>query len=134
MAVPPDRHLQVLLVDACVGRHPVSPGLWGMLDMSYVAVPSAEQALDALSLVDRDVFRPNLVIIGCGQCIVADGARVLERLQTHDALAGIPVVFLSAGDDPRLYLEIAAAGSGVVENAPGDSCVDSTRHRVLTDE
>ena len=81
-------------------------------------VATATDGYSAIAAAQKD--RPSLIILDLG-LPVGDGFVVLERLQNSDALAGIPVIVLSARDPQSSEERALKAGAAAFFQKPADN-------------
>ncbi len=81
-------------------------------------VATATDGYSAIASAQKD--RPSLIILDLG-LPVGDGFVVLERLQNIDALAGIPVIVLSARDPQSNEERALKAGATAFLQKPADN-------------
>jgi two-component system, OmpR family, KDP operon response regulator KdpE len=81
-------------------------------------VATAADGYSAIVSAQRE--RPALIILDLG-LPVGDGFVVLERLQNHDALAGVPVIVLSARDPQANEERALKAGAAAFFQKPADN-------------
>ena len=81
-------------------------------------VATATDGYSAIASAQKD--RPSLIILDLG-LPVGDGFVVLERLQNSDALAGIPVIVLSARDPQTNEERALKAGAVAFFQKPADN-------------
>jgi two-component system KDP operon response regulator KdpE len=81
-------------------------------------VSTATDGYSAIASAQKE--RPSLIILDLG-LPVGDGFVVLERLQNSDALAGIPVIVLSARDPQTNEERALKAGAAAFFQKPADN-------------
>jgi len=81
-------------------------------------VATATDGYSAIASAQKD--RPSLIILDLG-LPAGDGFVVLERLQNADALAGIPVIVLSARDPQSNEERALKAGAAAFFQKPADN-------------
>src|ERR1017187_3047476 len=81
-------------------------------------VPTASDGYSAIASAQKD--RPALIILDLG-LPVGDGFIVLDRLQNIDALAGVPVIVLSARDPQSSEDRALKAGAAAFSQSPADN-------------
>ncbi|MGB2606828.1 MAG: response regulator [Candidatus Sulfotelmatobacter sp.] len=81
-------------------------------------VTTATDGYSAIASAQKD--RPSLIILDLG-LPAGDGFVVLERLQNADALAGIPVIVLSARDPQSNEERALKAGAAAFFQKPADN-------------
>ncbi|HZW94892.1 MAG TPA: response regulator [Candidatus Eremiobacteraceae bacterium] len=81
-------------------------------------VVTATDGYSAIASAQKD--RPSLIILDLG-LPAGDGFVVLERLQNADALAGIPVIVLSARDPQSNEERALKAGAAAFFQKPADN-------------
>lgn len=81
-------------------------------------VITATDGYSAIASAQKD--RPGLIILDLG-LPVGDGFVVLERIQNSDALAGIPVIVLSARDPQSNEERALKAGAAAFFQKPADN-------------
>jgi DNA-binding response OmpR family regulator len=81
-------------------------------------VATATDGYSAIAAAQKE--RPNLIILDLG-LPVGDGFVVLDRLQNSDALAGIPVVVLSARDPQSNEERALKCGAAAFFQKPADN-------------
>jgi two-component system KDP operon response regulator KdpE len=81
-------------------------------------VTTASDGYAAIASAQKE--RPALIILDLG-LPVGDGFVVLERLQTSDALSGIPVIVLSARDPQANEERALRAGAAAFFQKPADN-------------
>jgi DNA-binding response OmpR family regulator len=81
-------------------------------------VVTATDGYSAIASAQKD--RPSLIILDLG-LPVGDGFVVLDRLQNSDALAGIPVIVLSARDPQTNEERALKAGAAAFFQKPADN-------------
>jgi two-component system KDP operon response regulator KdpE len=77
-------------------------------------------ASDGYAAIAAQKERPSLIILDLG-LPVGDGFVVLDRLQNSDALAGIPVIVLSARDPQNNEEKALKAGAAAFFQKPADN-------------
>lgn len=88
------------------------------LRASNFEVATATDGYSAIASAQKE--RPNLIILDLG-LPVGDGFVVLDRLQNSDALAGIPVIVLSARDPQTNEERALKAGAAAFFQKPADN-------------
>lgn len=88
------------------------------LRASNFEVTTATDGYSAIASAQKE--RPNLIILDLG-LPVGDGFVVLDRLQNSDALAGIPVIVLSARDPQTNEERALKAGAAAFFQKPADN-------------
>ena len=81
-------------------------------------VNTASDGYAAIASAQKD--RPSLIILDLG-LPVGDGFVVLDRLQNSDALAGIPVIVLSARDPQNNEERALRSGAAAFFQKPADN-------------
>src|SRR6267154_6006692 len=81
-------------------------------------VTTATDGYSAIAAAQKD--RPALIILDLG-LPVGDGFVVLDRLQNIDALAGVPVIVLSARDPQANEQRALKAGAAAFFQKPADN-------------
>jgi DNA-binding response OmpR family regulator len=81
-------------------------------------VSTASDGYTAIASAQKE--RPSLIILDLG-LPVGDGFVVLDRLQSSDALAGIPVIVLSARDPQTNEERALKAGAAAFFQKPADN-------------
>jgi len=81
-------------------------------------VTTATDGYSAIASAQKE--RPSLIILDLG-LPVGDGFVVLDRLQNSDALAGIPVIVLSARDPQTNEERALKAGAAAFFQKPADN-------------
>ena len=81
-------------------------------------VTTASDGYAAIAAAQKE--RPSLIILDLG-LPVGDGFVVLDRLQNSDALAGIPVIVLSARDPQNNEDRVMKAGAAAFFQKPVDN-------------
>ncbi|HTC55169.1 MAG TPA: response regulator [Candidatus Sulfotelmatobacter sp.] len=81
-------------------------------------VTTASDGYAAIAAAQKE--RPSLIILDLG-LPVGDGFVVLDRLQNSDALAGIPVIVLSARDPQNNEEKALKAGAAAFFQKPADN-------------
>src|SRR5712671_6064615 len=81
-------------------------------------VTTATDGYTAIAAAQKD--RPALIILDLG-LPVGDGFVVLDRLQNSDALAGVPVIVLSARDPQNNEERALKAGAAAFLQKPADN-------------
>jgi DNA-binding response OmpR family regulator len=81
-------------------------------------VATATDGYSAIASAQKE--RPSLIILDLG-LPVGDGFVVLDRLQNSDALAGIPVIVLSARDPQTNEERALKAGAAAFFQKPADN-------------
>ena len=81
-------------------------------------VTTASDGYSAIAAAQKD--RPALIILDLG-LPVGDGFVVLDRLQNIDALAGVPVIVLSARDPQANEQRALRAGAAAFFQKPADN-------------
>ena len=81
-------------------------------------VTTASDGYAAIAAAQKE--RPALIILDLG-LPVGDGFVVLDRLQNSDALAGIPVIVLSARDPQNNEEKALKAGAAAFFQKPADN-------------
>jgi len=81
-------------------------------------VATATDGYSAIACAQKE--RPNLIVLDLG-LPVGDGFVVLDRLQNSDALAGIPVIVLSARDPQSNEERALKAGAAAFFQKPADN-------------
>ena len=81
-------------------------------------VTTAADGYSAIASAQKD--RPALIILDLG-LPVGDGFVVLDRLQNSDALAGVPVIVLSARDPQNNEERALKAGAAAFFQKPADN-------------
>jgi DNA-binding response OmpR family regulator len=81
-------------------------------------VATATDGYSAIAAAQKE--RPELIILDLG-LPVGDGFVVLERLQNSDALAGVPVIVLSARDPQNNEERALKAGAAAFFQKPADN-------------
>lgn len=81
-------------------------------------VSTAADGYSAIASAQKE--RPNLIILDLG-LPAGDGFVVLDRLQNSDALAGIPVIVLSARDPQTNEERALKAGAAAFFQKPADN-------------
>ena len=81
-------------------------------------VATATDGYSAIATAQKE--RPALIILDLG-LPVGDGFVVLERLQNSDALAGVPVIVLSARDPQANEERALKAGAAAFFQKPADN-------------
>jgi two-component system KDP operon response regulator KdpE len=81
-------------------------------------VATATDGYSAIACAQKE--RPNLIVLDLG-LPVGDGFVVLDRLQSSDALAGIPVIVLSARDPQSNEERALKAGAAAFFQKPADN-------------
>lgn len=81
-------------------------------------VTTASDGYSAIASAQKD--RPALIILDLG-LPVGDGFIVLDRLQNIDALAGVPVIVLSARDPQSSEDRALKAGAAAFFQKPADN-------------
>src|SRR5579862_800736 len=88
------------------------------LRASNFEVATATDGYSAIASAQKE--RPNLIILDLG-LPVGDGFVVLDRLQNSDALAGVPVIVLSARDPQSNEERALKAGAAAFFQKPADN-------------
>jgi|SRR5579862_952968 DNA-binding response OmpR family regulator len=88
------------------------------LRASNFEVATATDGYSAIASAQKE--RPNLIILDLG-LPVGDGFVVLDRLQNSDALAGVPVIVLSARDPQTNEERALKAGATAFFQKPADN-------------
>lgn len=88
------------------------------LRASNYEVATATDGYSAIAAAQKE--RPSLIILDLG-LPVGDGFVVLDRLQNSDALAGIPVIVLSARDPQTNEERALKAGAAAFFQKPADN-------------
>ena len=88
------------------------------LRASNFEVATATDGYSAIASAQKE--RPNLIILDLG-LPVGDGFVVLDRLRSSDALAGVPVIVLSARDPQSNEQRALKAGATAFFQKPADN-------------
>jgi two-component system KDP operon response regulator KdpE len=81
-------------------------------------IATASDGYGAIAAAQKE--RPDLIVLDLG-LPVGDGFVVLERLQSSDALSGIPVIVLSARDPQNNEERALKAGAAAFFQKPADN-------------